>query len=137
MATHQIAATIFDQMGKYRLHGAYNLTGGRQLTFAPDRSLERVDVDEAGYLKTINGLMWRPNVTHPRVKFIIVLQPSDTYTIWLWKGYTTRQLVKNGGKKIGEVLEMVDDVYCDQLIDVIDHMYVEYVKKYQQGFIKI
>lgn len=134
--TTEIASTIYEQMGSRRLHGAFVLTGGRDLTFGSDEPLERVKVDEAGYIKIINGLMWKPNVTHPRVKFIIILQPSDTYTIFIWKGFTTQQYIKNGGKA-GEVIEQVDDVYCDQLIDVIDSMYVEYIKKYQEGFIKI
>lgn len=135
--SHETAEIIFDQIGKSRLHGAYTLTGGRKLAFGPDVPLKQIEVDEAGCIDIVNGLMWQPNVSRRNVKFIIVLQPCDTYTIWLWRGYTTQEFIKKNDGKIGEVLEQMDDVYCDQLIDVIDSMYVDYIKKYQEGFIKI
>jgi hypothetical protein len=34
------------------------------------------------------------------------------------------------------VLDRRDDVYFDQLIEVVDHMYVHYIEEHQGGFIR-
>lgn len=132
--TSQVAQTIYEQMGANSLHGAINLTGSRNVMLGSDnREQGRVEVDGGGYISTDNGLTFSPNVKSRQVKFIVILQPNDTYTVFIWKGYTNSKAIKTG--RAGQVINQVDTVYFDQLIDVIDAMYVEFLNEYEDGFL--
>jgi len=121
-------------MGANGLHGAVNLVGGRNVMLGSDnRSQNWVEVDDKGFVSTDNGLMFQPNVRSRRVKFIVTLQPNDTYTVIIWKGYTNSKAIKIG--KIGAVISQMDTIHFDQLIDVIDTMYVAFLDEYEDGFI--
>ena len=130
--TTTIANTIFQQMGRYGLHGAYNLLGCHEIRFGKDGPLETTKVDEHGCIDWSNGVRLAPNVDAPLVYFFVILQPNDAYSIILWKGSST---LESG--KIGRVLTREDGIYCGQLIDVLDSMYVDYIKEYQNGFISL
>lgn len=131
-----IAKTLYQQMGGHTIHGAIAITGGRKVAFFPDDyDLPQIEPDEKGQLKLVNGLQYEPNVNKRRVKFIIVLQPCDTYTVFLYQSNTINRMASTG--IVGEVLDRRDDVYFDQLVDVIDDVYVAHVKEFQQGFISL
>ena len=132
----QIARTLYQQLGGQSLHGALVLTGARNVVSYPDDlNMPRVEPDDKGWMTCANGLAWQPNVNARGVKFIIVLQPSDTYTIWLYKVVSRNSAAFRDGYA-GTVLDKRDDVYFDQLIEVVDRMYVRYIEKYQDGFIR-
>jgi hypothetical protein len=131
----RIGAAIYQQAGGRSLHGAINLTGGRRVTYLPDGDLSPIGPDDRGALPMKNGLMWDPNVRAHRTKFIVVLQPNDTYSVFLYKFKSPRSIAQKG--IVGEVLQRVDDVYFDQLVDTIDAMYVAYIDEKQDGFISL
>ena len=132
--TTKVAHTIYEQMGTSNLHGAVNLVGGRNVMLGSDnREQGWVEADDKGFISTDNGLMFQPNVRSHRVKFIVTLQPNDTYSVLIWKGFTNAKAIKTG--KIGTVINQVDTIPVDQLIDVIDTTYVAFLDEYEDGFI--
>ena len=56
-------------------------------------------------------------------KFIIALEPDDTYTVYVWR------LRKRGDTRpiIGEVLERHDGIYWDMMLELLEALYNEYV----------
>ncbi len=134
--TQNIARTIYEQMGADSFRGAIIITGGQNLVYGDDAPLQDIEPnEETGAIELINGLAFEPNVEASGVKFIVVLQPGDFYTIFLWRQYNLSEVFANGGK-VGELLYRTDGVFFDMLIDMIDDMYVRYIRENQPGFLE-
>ena len=133
--------TMLAQMGK-GLSGARVYVGASQITYSCK--------EEGGESKVLpNGLIDAPISVCFKVngkrgaswKMIVSLEPSDTYTVRLWKPIRQTALAAakamEAGKpeKYGEVLDESSDVYCDVLQEVIERMYDRAIKKHNDGFI--
>lgn len=76
-------------------------------------------------------------------RFIVSIEPSDTYTVRLWKPIkiglkkTCQLMAENKMVPVGEVIDSATDVYCDQLQDCIERMYDKAIKEHNQGFIPL
>jgi hypothetical protein len=131
---YNIAQTLFKQLGGTSLTGAIVMTGGTNVVLGEDNlNIPRSVVDEAGLLSCQNGVRWNPNVRSHKVKFLVILQPNDTYSVFIWKGFNTSKVVRTG--KVGEVVARADDVYFDQLIDIVDQLYLNFLTDHEDGFI--
>lgn len=124
----QFAQDIYNQLNGGKLNGAITYCGGREVRYGPFNSqYPQVEPDEHGRFDFSNCLRFRPN-TSRRTLIIIAIQPLDTYTVWLWREKADRT---------GEILERQDEVYCDDLQQVVERMYDAYIKTHQKGFIDL
>ena len=140
-----IAQTILTQLNYKSLHGALIVTGNRKcLTFPDSRESAIAELpNKNGYVNHINGLKWIPNTNiGRRLQIFVMYHPGrDTYTVYLYKNNTSRKATKTG--VVGEIVKgkdgdyLVENVYCDQLIEVVDMLYTQYIEEFQDGFIKI
>jgi len=124
----QFALDIYEQLGGWRLRGAITYCGGREVRYGKfNPSYPQVEPDDNCLFDFTNCLRFRPN-TNRKSLIIIAIQPSDTYTVWLWR--EKKELT-------GEIVGYADDVYCDNLQRIVEGMYDAYIKEYQKGFIRI
>lgn len=76
-------------------------------------------------------------------RIFISLEPSDTYTVRLWKSIKTslkktcKLLQEKKIIPVGEVLDTATDIYCDQLQECVEGMYDRAIKAHNQGFIPL
>ena len=138
---YQIQA-IMEQLGN-GLRGARAYVGASQLTYSCKQETG------GGESKVLdNGLVDAPVALTFKVngkkgagwKIIISIEPSDTYTVRLWK--PVRAIAKKVAEgrwngKLGEVLDESSDVYCDQLQESVERMYDRAIQKHNGGFIHI
>ena len=138
---YQIQA-IMEQLGN-GLNGARAYVGASQLTYSCKHEAG------GGNSKVLeNGLVDAPvaltfNVNGKKGagwKIIISIEPSDTYTVRLWKPVPMRAkkaLEVGWDGKVGEILDESTDVYCDQLQESVERMYDRAIQKHSGGFIPI
>jgi hypothetical protein len=138
---YQIQA-IMEQLGN-GLRGARAFVGASQLTYSCKHETG------SGESKVLdNGLVDAPvaltfNVNGKKSagwKIIISLEPSDTYTVRLWKPIPMRAKKVLEGRwdgKLGEVLDESSDVYCDQLQESVERMYDRAIQQHNGGFIPL
>lgn len=125
----QFARDIWDQLGGGGINGALAYIGGREFRYGPhDIKMPQVEPDENGLFDFTNCVRFRPNTTQMTL-FIIAIQPGDTYTVWFWR--------RRDQGPVGEILKRYDDVYCDNLQQVVEETYDEYIKEHQKGWIDI
>jgi hypothetical protein len=66
---------------------------------------------------------------------IVNLEPSDTYTVRLWKAYGPQKMVKTG--LVGAVMDEIENVYCDDLQAVIKRVYDNAINQHCGGFVRM
>lgn len=126
MATPYEIQSIMNQIGT-RLNGGFAYTGASQFVYKA-QGLSASKFDEAtGCLHYGTGLMFKVNGGNRGWKMVVVLEPSDTYTVYL---------LAIRGINI-KLLNSCSDVYCDNLQAVVESMYDEAIQKYAGGFISI
>ena len=81
---------------------------------------------ENGALSYSIAIMFTPN-TNVRTRFYVVLEPSDTYSVYL----------VSRGKNALTLIDSASDVYCDMLQSCVESMYDKYILQFQEGFISI
>ena len=94
-------------------------------------------VGKDGMIEYQVGLQFNVNIK-PGWKMIVTLEPSDTYTVRLWRQHRRDTwLQKDGTMLVGEVIEEMTDVYCDELQEVVEKIYDQAIHKYNRGGIPI
>jgi hypothetical protein len=138
---YQIQA-IMEQLGS-GLRGARAYVGASQLTYSCKQE------SGGGESKVLeNGLVDAPvaltfNVNGKKGagwKIIISIEPSDTYTVRLWKPVRVSAKKVAEGRwdgKNGEILDESTDIYCDQLQESVERMYDRAIQKHSGGFIPL
>ena len=134
--------TILQQMGGTGIKGALAYVGGQPSGYkcpqsdSEYRSGYRSHEDEAtGQVVWDVGLAFRVNGKRGQQwTMIVVYEPNDTYSVWLWRLLHWRERLTG---KVGEVISHQDDVYCDMLQEVVEHMYDRAIQKHNQGFINV
>jgi len=141
---YQIQA-MREQLGK-GLNGALAYVGASQLTYSckDESGGAESKVLENGAIDAPVALIFKVNGKRGAGwKMIVSLEPSDTYTVRLWQasriGPKRATSLIEAGKPIpvGEVLDTVTDVYCDQLQDIVEQMYDKAIKEKNDGFIPL
>lgn len=127
----QFAKDIFMQLGQMSLtSSAIVYCGGTEVAYGDHNpQWPQIEPDEQGMFKFDNCFRFRPN-TRARTLIIIGVQPLDTYTVWFWRK-------KEGDEIGGDIIDRRDDVYCDELADVVERMYDRYIREYQKGEIDL
>jgi len=130
---YQIQAML-EQMGS-GLSGARVYVGASKLTYsckyetggAASKVMKNGTVDApVALIFSVNGKRgagW---------KMIVSLEPSDTYTVRLWK-----PCWRTSSDRVGEILDESSDIYCDQLRECIERMYDRAIQKHCGGFIPL
>lgn len=117
-----------------QLGDAFFYVGGSKPVYRqrPDESPypNASSVNEYGLVDYETGIQFSVNIGRPHWKMVISLEPSDTYTVRLWKP---------GGAPgvVGTVVDEAEDVYCDELNAFVSRMYDSAINKYQGGFIHL
>lgn len=131
---NQINAML-DQMGR-GINGALAYVGAQNISYkeradesTPDSSTYD---DKTGTLDYQVGVQFKPNL-NINARFVVTLEPSDTYTIRFIKLLP----ISHKSGKVSKMLKVIGDVYCDQLQTLIEQTYDEWVNEHQQGFIRI
>lgn len=126
------------QLGGLGLQGAVVYTGGTQLVYKdeydevlPDGSF----VDDRG-LHYHTGLMWKVN-GKPRQtwKLAVTLEPSDTYTVRMLQVHPVHEIIERG--QAATVLMEYEDVYCDQVQQIAEHVYDQCIRRFNDGWIPL
>lgn len=133
--------TIIEQMGGRGLRGALVYCGAHQLTYKcppverearPGRSST---VTPEGLLDYEVGLTFRVNgKQRQHWTMLVAYEPDDTYSVYLWRKATPGEQ-KRG--IYGAVLDRCDDVYWEDLKDVVEGMYDSAIKEHNGGFIPL
>jgi len=97
MTNHEIAKTIISQI-QYADRSALMAWGAKKFV-----------VQTNGVMFQVNGLKFKGHV-------IVTLTPADTYTVELGK-MNLRRNAKNPG---WNTVAKIEDVYCDNLMEIID-----------------
>lgn len=128
---------MIELLGGLGLESSFTYTGATRIVCKsredgskPDPSL----VTDAGLVDYQVGIQFKVNGKR-FWKMVVSLEPSDTYTVRLWQGYTIPRIARSG--KFGEVLYEFSDVYCDSLQDMVEHIYDLAVDEYLGGFIPL
>jgi len=82
------------------------------------------------------GLYFRVNTTR-KIYMFVAYETDDTYTVYMWRPYTVKEVIKNNNHDQGKVLAERRGVYCDNLGEVIERLYDKYIEEHQNGFIHI
>lgn len=126
------------QMGGLGFRGAFGYVGASQITYKDREDLGTPNASkvlEGGFVEWETGLVFKVNGKPKSWKMIVTLEPSDTYTVRLWEGFSTAKMAKTGD--IGKVITEVTDVYCDELQRTVEQVYDDAVKQYNGGFIRL
>lgn len=123
---------IIEQLGR-GLHGALLLTGGQLIGYW-DKPLTRASfVTPEGCIDSECCLTFSVNGKRGQGwRFVVSYEPSDTYTVRLWRSKRSRSL---DNPRVGEVIGCADDVYCDMLRDVVVGLYDEAIREHCNGFL--
>jgi hypothetical protein len=135
MATPTVIQEIITQMGGMGLRGAPVYCGTRQVSYQCKNGRGNSKVLDCGLVEYDTGVSLKVNGKRGKQWTIIVsLECSDTYTIYLLQLASPK---KRGKGIIGEILDTREDIYCDQLQEVVERVYDEAIKKHNGGFINI
>lgn len=133
--------TIIAQCGGMGLRGAFTYVGAHQFTFkCPQREGEcrssyRSKVTDEGLVDYDVGLTFRVNGRPTQGwRTMIVYEPDDTYSVWLWRRTKPTELKAGKG---GVVIDNCGDVYFDSLKEVVERMYDRAIKEHNDGFIPL
>lgn len=130
---------MIDQMGGLGITGAFAYIGANQICSRsrPDDSKPDPSVvTPQGAISYQVGLQFAVNGKRGEGwKMVVAFEPSDTYTVRLWRRSTEDEL-KNAGV-MGVILDSTDDVYCDNLQRVVESMYDRAIEQYCNGFISL
>lgn len=133
--------TIIEQMGGRGLRGALVYCGAHQLTYkCPRVEMEarpgsRSCVTPEGLLDYEVGLTFRVNGKHRQHwTMLVAYEPDDTYSVYLWRKATPSE--QRAGI-YGVALDRRDDVYNDNLQEVVERVYDSAIKKHNNGFIPL
>jgi hypothetical protein len=123
---------IIEQLGR-GLRGALMMTGGQLIGYW-DKPLTRTSsVTPEGLIDAECCLTFSVNGKRGQGwRFHIAYEPSDTYTVRLWRSYRSRSL---DCSRCGVVLDCVENIYCDGLRDSVVGMYDEAIRRHCNGFI--
>lgn len=141
---HQIEA-MREQLGT-GLNGGLVYVGASRLTY-----LCKYESGGAESKVTETGLVDAPvslafNVNGKRRegwKVIVSLEPSDTYTVRLWKPSKIslkkqcQLMAENKVVPVGEVIDVACEIYCDQLQSCVEQMYDRAIRERNDGFIPL
>ena len=114
--------SIISQCGGMGLHGAFVYVGAHNFVYNVTKEMKDSKFED-GFLTFGCGLIFKVNGGNRGWKMAITLENSDTYTVYL---YSTRN-------NIQKIIDSTNDVYCDNLQEVVESMYDEAGKK--AGFI--
>jgi len=132
--------TIIDQMGGRGIRGAFVYIGASQLVWKHPktnttyecRSGFQSNEDEHGCINSDVSLQFTVNGKRGELwKMLVAYEPDDTYSVWIWRNKSDIP------GKIGSVIEVARDVYCDGLKGTVEHMYDKAIKTHNQGFINV
>ena len=104
------------------MHGAFVYVGAHNFVYNVTKEMKDSKFED-GFLTFGCGLIFKVNGGNRGWKMAITLENSDTYTVYL---YSTRN-------NIQKIIDSTNDVYCDNLQEVVESMYDEAGKK--AGFI--
>jgi hypothetical protein len=123
---------IIEQLGR-GLRGALMMTGGQLIGYW-DKPLTRTSsVTPEGLIDAECCLTFSVNGKRGQGwRFHVAYEPSDTYTVRLWRSYRSRSL---DNPRVGEVLFCADGVFCDALRDVVVDLYDRAIREHCDGFL--
>lgn len=132
MKTPVEIAQMHEQLGGTGLSGAFVYCGANRCTYQ-SQDLRPSQVLPDGTVDLGTGLVFHVNGKRGQNwRFIVSLEPSDTYTVRLWRSATAAEQAK--GLR-GVLLEEKDDIYCDTLQECVEGMYDRAIAKHCDGFI--
>ena len=114
--------SIIAQCGGRGMRGAFVYVGAHEFVYNVTKEMKDSKFED-GFLTFGCGLIFKVNGGNRGWKMAITLENSDTYTVYL---YSTRN-------NIQKIIDSTNDVYCDNLQEVVESMYDEAGKK--AGFI--
>ena len=127
---------IIAQMGGMGMRGALGYIGASQFVYRdrPDYATPAASaVDEkSGTVSFETGLMFSVNGKPQNWKMVVTLEPSDTYTVRLFR---MRRPNKDNQQAI--VLDVETGVYCDQLQSTVESMYDGAIQRHYDGAITL
>jgi hypothetical protein len=130
--------TIIEQCGGMGLRGAFVYVGAQEFNYkCPNVRGEcrgsRSEVTKEGLVDYGVGLTFKVNGKRgANWRMMIAYEPDDTYSVYLWR----RAYPKDEEKGLrGNVIDVLNDVYCDTLKGVVEQMYDRAIKEHNDGFI--
>jgi len=134
-----VIQTMIEQLGGRGIRGAFAYIGASQIRFkqrADDGYPDASKIREDGWADFQTGLLFRVNGKRSETwKMLVTYEPSDTYTVRLFKLSGMSTAIKTG--KAAELLDAVDDVYCEELQHIVEMMYDDAIKQYNGGVINL
>lgn len=132
--------TMIDQMGGRGTRGAFTYVGAQNLMYNQKTKEgtpnETRYFPEHGTFDVDTGLTFNVNMGKgSQWKMIVAYQPSDTYSVFLWRGFRGEKAAKTG--KMGEAVTKIHDVYADELQHTVESVYDDAIKKYKGVFIPL
>lgn len=124
-------------LGGLGLGGSFAYVGASQIVYKSREDESKPDpskVTDVGLIDYQIGIQFKINGKR-LWKIIVSLEPSDTYTVRLWQGYSISTVDLLG--IWGRVLYEFTDVYCDSLQDIVEHVYDTAIEEYLDGFIPL
>ena len=131
---------IIEQAGGLGLSGAFTYVGASAFLYQCERASGECRsgtrsrlVTEKGRASEVADVFLRFRVNGKRGRcwtMLVAYEPDDTYTVWLVDYHPKR-------KPAETVIDRVNDVYCDTLQGVIEHVYDQAIATHNSGFIPL